>query len=245
MKNYLIYSFVLVAALFSCTNSTLTEKELLETDPLAIAKKEQAGNTLNQQVPETTTADSDVFVLMKTTAGNIKLKLYKETPLHQANFIKLVKDNFYNGVLFHRVIKGFMIQTGDPDSKAAVAGAMYGAGGPDYTIAAEILPQFYHKKGALAAARKENPEKRSSGSQFYIVQGTVLTADQLQGGNYSENAIKDYTTIGGSPALDGQYTVFGETVEGIDIVDKIAGTKTDQNDRPLKDVKVISIEITK
>jgi cyclophilin family peptidyl-prolyl cis-trans isomerase len=147
--------------------------------------------------------------------GNITVALYNETPLHRANFVKLVKEKFYDGILFHRVIKGFMIQTGDPDSKKAEPGAMYGMGGPGYEIPAEINSAFRHKRGSLAAARNDNPEKKSSGSQFYI-----CDVD--------------------NPGLDAQYTVFGETVDGFDVIDKIAATKTAPGDRPLKDVKIIS-----
>lgn len=207
--------------------------------------------------PGTTTpapADSlkqDAVYLIKTTMGDIKVKVYKECPLHQANFDKLVSSKYYDGVLFHRVIKEFMIQTGDPDSKAAQPGAQYGAGGPNYTIPAEILPQFYHKKGALAAARQGdevNPYKASSGSQFYIVHGKKLTDQELNGimmqtgVKFSPQAINDYKTIGGAAFLDGQYTVFGETLSGLDIVDKIATVKTLSGDRPVTDIKIISIE---
>ena len=159
-------------------------------------------------------------VRIKTSMGDITVVLYNETPKHHDNFMKLVNDKYYNGVLFHRVIKGFMIQTGDPDSKKAEQGAMYGMGGPNYLIPAEINPGFFHKKGALAAARTDNPEKASSGSQFYICH--VAT-----------------------PQLDGQYTVFGETISGFDVIDKIAMTPIAPGDRPLKDIKIISMTVVK
>lgn len=193
----------------------------------------------------------DKFYLIKTTAGDIKIKVFKECPLHQANFDKLVGEKYYDGVLFHRVIKEFMIQTGDPKSKEAKADAQYGDGGPNYTIPAEIYPQFYHKKGALAAARQGdeiNPYKASSGSQFYIVHGKVMSKADLDnimmqsGMRLSADAIAAYTTIGGAPFLDGQYTVFGETLSGLDVVDKIAMAKTLPGDRPVKDIKITTIE---
>ena len=164
----------------------------------------------------------ETVVLFQTTLGNIKLKLYDETPLHRDNFVKLVESGFYNGLLFHRVISDFMIQGGDPDSKNAPAGTRLGSGSPGYTIPAEILPQFKHKKGALAAARTNNPERASSGSQFYIVHNND-----------------------GTPHLDGQYTVFGETIEGFDVIDKIASVKKDAADRPEVDVKIIKASIVK
>ena len=161
-------------------------------------------------------------VMLQTTMGNITLKLYNETPLHRDNFVKLVESGFYDGLLFHRVIYDFMIQGGDPESKNAPAGARLGSGNPGYTIPAEILPQFKHKKGALAAARTNNPARASSGSQFYIVQNND-----------------------GTPHLDGQYTVFGETIEGFDVIDKIATVTKDATDRPEVDVKIIKATMVK
>lgn len=190
----------------------------------------------------------DKFLSIKTSEGVIKVTLYKECPLHQANFMKLAGEKFYDGVLFHRVIKGFMIQTGDPDSKAATPGGQYGSGGPGYTIPAEINPLLHHKKGALAAARQGdevNPYRASSGSQFYICQGRVMPKDQLMqmGKPFSEQAIKDYSTIGGTPELDGDYTVFGAVTSGLEIVDKIANVQTLPGDRPKKDIKILSISV--
>jgi len=191
------------------------------------------------QKTQTEKSEKEVIVLMKTSMGDMKIKLYNETPLHRDNFVKLVKEKFYDGLLFHRVIRDFMIQGGDPDSKDAPAGKMLGMGDPGYTIPAEIFannsqvensgmgsipagtsPMFTHKKGALAAARTNNPEKRSSGSQFYIV--------------HNDN---------GTPHLDGEYTVFGEVIEGMEVVDKIATVKTGAADRPVEDVKIISVTI--
>ena len=167
-------------------------------------------------------APKEIEVLLQTTLGDIKLKLYNETPLHRDNFVKLVESGYYDGLLFHRVIKDFMIQGGDPNSRDAKPGQMLGHGGPNYTIPAEILPELTHKKGTLAAARDNNPERRSSGSQFYIV--------------HNKN---------GTPHLDGQYTVFGETVEGFDVIDKIATVQTDAANRPVEDVKIIKASIVK
>lgn len=157
-----------------------------------------------------------------TNLGTIRIKLYSKTPKHRDNFIKLVSEHYYDSILFHRVIEGFMIQTGDPYTKDPSKAALYGQGGPDYTIPAEFVNEYWHKKGALAAARKgdiANPKKSSSGSQFYLVQD-------------ENNCLH----------LDGQYTIFGETIEGLDIIDKIAGVKTDIYDRPVNPVRIITIK---
>ncbi|MBP5759196.1 MAG: peptidylprolyl isomerase [Bacteroidales bacterium] len=187
------------------------------------------------------------YVLLQTDYGNMKILLYEETPLHRENFIKLVKSGFYDGLLFHRVINGFMIQGGDPDSRNAQPGAMLGNGGPGYTIPAEFVPKYFHKKGVIAAAREGdnvNPMKESSGSQFYIVQGRIYNEAIMQkiaaqmNKTFSAEQIKAYGTIGGSPWLDNDYTVFGEVVEGLDVIDKIAAVKCGPNDRPVEDVKM-------
>lgn len=243
----------------------------------------------------------DALVELHTTMGDIVVELYNDTPLHRDNFLKLVKDGFYDGVLFHRVIDSFMIQTGDPDSKNAEPGQHLGSGDPDYTIAAEIeYPKHYNKYGALAAARTGdavNPERRSSGSQFYIVTGKKYIEQQLdqmqlrthqqqlekkfqqlalqhrdeivamqQNGDdegleklrqqliketeesvhmdgMPENVKQDYINHGGAPHLDGAYTVFGEVVKGMDVVEKIQKAETDGNDRPIEDIRVISAKI--
>jgi peptidyl-prolyl cis-trans isomerase B (cyclophilin B) len=196
----------------------------------------------------------ETLVLIKTNMGNMKLKLYNETPKHRDNFIKLVKDGYYSNTLFHRVIKDFMIQGGDPDSKTATKGQMLGNGGPDYTIPAEFIPAKFHKKGALAAARtgdEVNPKKESSGSQFYIAQGKKYSDaelnmfEQRMGKKFTPAQRAAYKTVGGTPHLDGSYTVFGELVEGFDVLDKIAAVPGDQMNRPLEDVVVISVEIVK
>ncbi len=188
------------------------------------------------------------MVLISTNYGDIKIKLYNETPKHRDNFIKLVKDGYYNDLLFHRVINNFMIQGGDPDSRNAKPSVLLGNGGPDYTIPAEFVAKCFHKKGALAAARTEdrvNPKKESSGSQFYIVQGKKYGDNELDaissrnGIAYTEEQRNIYKKMGGTPFLDGSYTVFGEVIEGLDVIDKIAAVAVDkQTNRPLEDVKM-------
>lgn len=241
---------------------------------------------------------------IETTAGDIVVKLYNETPQHRDNFIKLAENGTYEGTLFHRVIKDFMIQAGDPDSKNASKGQMLGAGDVGYTIPAEfVYPKYFHKKGALSAARQGdnvNPQKASSGCQFYIVTGKVYSdsallsmeqqMNQIRFNNlfntlaskhakdiykmrkagdqeglmnlqdtliaqvekqlagqpefrFTPEQVKAYTTVGGTPHLDGEYTVFGEVLEGMDVVDKIQRVKTDRNDRPEEDVKIIKVEV--
>ena len=235
-------------------------------------------------------------VLIKTTLGDITVRLYDETPLHRDNFLKLAREGYYDGTLFHRVIKNFMVQGGDPDSRGASPTAHLGAGGPDYTIPAEFNKSLIHKKGALAAARQGdevNPEKRSSGSQFYIVTGEIYSAGKLtqlerqmaqqqlqnifndlvvenrsriiqlrknrdnaglmalqeelqkktyalakeQGEpKYTPEQREVYTSIGGTPFLDQNYTVFGEVEEGLDVVDKIQLVQTQPGDRPVEDI---------
>ncbi len=182
---------------------------------------------------------------IETDYGNIKVKLYNDTPLHRDNFIKLAEEGFYDGLLFHRVMGGFMIQGGDPDSKTAQPGQRLGAGGLGYLVDAEI--GHIHTKGALAAARTggpQNPEKKSSSCQYYIVQGKPVTAAQLdmmeqqKGIKYNEAQRKKYLEEGGAPFLDMDYTVYGEVVEGLDVVDKIAAVKTAPGDRPIEDVRM-------
>lgn len=260
-------------------------------------------NMDKESIQRTTTVAAGPEVLISTSLGDIKVKLYDDTPLHRDNFLKLASEGFYDGVLFHRVIKNFMVQTGDPASKNAAPGQMLGAGDPGYTIPAEIhYPEHYHKYGALAAARtgdQVNPERRSSGSQFYIVTGNKVPARQLEviesrGANQARqdffrdlckknmaeidslrkmgkkdelealrqrliaqteaevkvdslpaNLKSDYVTIGGAPHLDGQYTVFGEVVEGMDVVEKIQNLETDKTDRPVEDVKVLKVTVLK
>ena len=270
---------------------------ILITISLLSMSCEMKKNSVNAQL-------SNVQVEMETTMGKIVVKLYDETPAHRDNFVKLVKEGYYDGTLFHRVIKDFMVQGGDGDSRNAKPGQALGMGDPGYKIPAEfVYPKYFHKKGALAAARQgdqTNPEKASSGSQFYIVTGAVFPAGRLnemtrqmamqreqnvfnslvaahrdevmnlrrnrdQAGlmalqeqliaetkqqvaampsiTFTQEQIDAYTTIGGAPHLDGEYTVFGEVVEGMDVVDKIEKAETNAADRPNEDIKVISMKI--
>jgi peptidyl-prolyl cis-trans isomerase B (cyclophilin B) len=191
-------------------------------------------------------SQQETIITIKTNLGDIEVLLYNETPQHKANMLQLIEEEFYTDQLFHRVINNFMVQGGDPHSKNAPQGQRLGTGGPGYTIEAEFIEGKIHKKGALAAARQGdsvNPEKRSSGSQFYIVQGQVFTFDQLnslvEAGRhkpFTEEEIRIYTTIGGTPHLDDSYTVFGEVVKGLEVVDKIASSSTDSYDRPIEDI---------
>lgn len=215
--NITIFIFFLFA-LASCGSPTPEKEEEISSisDSTSTAVTEVLPNNDSTTMKEN---PSPIYEI-NTTEGTIVVRLYEETPLHRDNFNKLVSQKFYDGVLFHRVIKGFMIQTGDPLTKDPTKAGSYGTGGPGYTIPAEILPQFTHKKGALAAARRgdaANPKRESSGSQFYIVQDE-----------------------GGCSHLDGQYTIFGETLEGLDVVDKIANVPAN-NSRPVNEVKIISI----
>ena len=203
----------------------------------------------------------EYIVRMYTTAGNIDLKLYNETPKHRDNFVRLVKDNVYDSLLFHRVISDFMIQGGDPMSRNAAKGELLGEGDLGYTVEAEFMPKvLFHKRGALAAAREGddvNPRKASSASQFYIVWGRVFTPEKLREYeiSYERRMGRDivitpeqevvYTSIGGTPHLDGEYTVFGEVVKGLDVVDSIQRVACDNNDRPLEDVRIIRTKIIK
>ena len=188
------------------------------------------------------TGDGHTYALVETDFGNMKLRLFNSTPQHRDNFIKLANEGFYDSLLFHRVIDGFMIQGGDPDSKNAAPGQRLGGGGPGYTVPAEIGAP--HIKGALAAARTQNPEKRSSGCQFYIVHGKPQSDAQLDNFQrqknitYGEEQRKLYKELGGSPMLDMEYTVYGEVVEGLDIIDKIAKVQKDRSDRPTEDVRM-------
>jgi len=245
---------------------------------------------------------SDYLVTIKTNQGDMVAILYEETPKHKANFIKLAKEHYFDSLLFHRVIEGFMIQGGDPDSKNAAPDQPLGMGGPGYTVDAEINSKFIHAKGALSAARlgdQQNPAKASSGSQFYIVQGRVTSQAELDGlkidqgklntcfqqmmqnpsnqplidtlnqiymsgdmqayqqkiyslvprmeketginiyKEVSEEKIKAYSTVGGAPHLDGEYSVFGKVINGLDVIDKIARLQKGANDRPMEDIRMV------
>ena len=201
-------------------------------------------------------SNGNTKVVMETTAGTMEFVLYNETPKHRDNFIKLAQEQYFDSLLFHRVIKNFMIQGGDPDSKYAEQGVRLGEGGPSYRIDAEFIPTIMHKRGALAAAREGdavNPMKKSSASQFYIVWGKVYTGEEIEGmsqrmkevgmGELTAEQKKLYTTVGGTPFLDGQYTVFGEITKGLEVVDKIQNVATDMFDRPNQDVRILSIKV--
>ena len=266
----------------------------------------QANNAGSESAPAKNKTDNKMTkVELETSYGKIVVELYNETPQHRDNFIKLVKEGYYNGVLFHRVIKDFMIQTGDGNSKTAGPETALGDGDPGYTIEAEfVYPKYFHKRGALAAARtgdQVNPERRSSGSQFYIVTGKIYSSDELkmmtqrltemkkqdifrrlvmenqakiqelqaaqnndelmalqneliqqteeeaakEPFSMTDEQINAYTSIGGTPHLDGQYTVFGEVIEGMDVVDKIQNVTTGRMDRPVEDIKIIKAKIVK
>ncbi|MBC7913647.1 MAG: peptidylprolyl isomerase [Pyrinomonadaceae bacterium] len=183
------------------------------------------------------------YVRIKTAQGESIVRLYNKTPLHRDNFVKLAKSGFFNGTLFHRVMNTFMIQGGDPDSKTAKPGQALGNGGLNYTIPAEFDTTLFHKKGVIAAARDGNPAKASSSTQFYLVQGKRLSNEELnmversaQGRKIAPHIRKIYQTVGGTPFLDQNYTVFGEIVRGLEQVDSIASVKTDGNNRPLTDI---------
>jgi peptidyl-prolyl cis-trans isomerase B (cyclophilin B) len=192
-------------------------------------------------------SQEDADVIIHTDKGDMKVKLYDKTPEHKENFLKLARKGFYDSLLFHRVIEKFMIQGGDPESKGAAPDQKLGQGGPGYLIPAEFDTSLFHKKGALAAARKGdrvNPEKKSSGSQFYIVHGKTYSDQQLNrieqktGHTFPEYQRKIYKTKGGTPQLDQQYTVFGEVTEGMEVIDKIASLKTNRQNRPKEDIKM-------
>ncbi len=196
---------------------------------------------------QNTNMDRKYYVSLETSYGNMVIELYNETPKHRDNFLKLVNEGFFNDLLFHRVIKNFMIQGGDGNSRNAKAGQMLGNEDPGYRIPAEFVPALFHRKGALAAARQGdqvNPTKASSPHQFYIVQGQVWDSTQLDmlvrrfGKPMSQEQRAVYTTVGGTPHLDGDYTVFGQVVDGLDVIDKIAGVATGMADRPVEDVKM-------
>jgi len=216
-------------------------------------------STFAQQNVKLKKKDRKRDIELVTSDGTIRLRLYDSTPLHRDNFLRLVKSHYYDSVLFHRVIRNFMIQSGDPESKRAVAGQPLGNGGPGYTIPAEFRVTLYHKKGVLAAAREGdnvNPQKASSASQFYIVQGRKFTDHELdsvevvrlKGYRIPEAHREIYRTIGGTPQLDQNYTVFGEVVSGMDVVDRIAGSATSKGrdrDRPLDDIRILKARLVK
>ena len=194
-------------------------------------------------------------VELVTTKGTLVIRLSDSTPLHRNNFIKLVNQHFYDGILFHRVMSQFMVQTGDPKSKNAKPGEALGQGGPGYAVPAEIKPYLFHKKGALAAARTPdeiNPTRESNGSQFYLVHGRVYSDEELNSVETRLNGYKIpeahravYKTIGGTPSLDQKYTVFGEVIKGISVIDSIAAVTTGERNRPVEDVRIIKATLIK
>lgn len=299
------------------TNSTDNTTKAVETSDANTAEIAETESLDKPVAPVVGTPEGTTKVKMTTSMGEVTILLYDATPIHRDNFIKLVEEGFYEGLLFHRIIKDFMIQGGDPDSKGAAAGQALGGGGPGYTLEAEIIPGLIHKKGALSAARlgdQGNPEKRSSGSQFYIVTGKVTPMSQLKSmadqqnkqledqkvgaflqdpanksytdkyselqklyqtntpenqekatkefelllaeikplalkgfvpAGYTAEQMEVYASVGGTPFLDNNYTVFGEVIEGLDIVDKMGVVKTAPGDRPVEDLKIISMKIIK
>jgi len=209
--------------------------------------------TVTTQTDTLDATSGTVRVKIQTRLGDIVVRLYDATPIHRDNFVRLVREGYYNGTLFHRVIKDFMIQGGDPNSKGAPADMLLGNGSPDYTLEAEFRNGLYHKRGALAAARvgdDKNPERRSSGSQFYIVWGRTFSPRQIEyladkmmrehpeTGGLTEAQQRIYGAVGGTPHLDGQYTVFGEVEQGLDVVGQIQSLPTGVADRPIEDVVV-------
>lgn len=190
------------------------------------------------------TAPERCLIEIETEYGTMLAELYASTPKHRDNFVKLAEEGFYNGLLFHRVINGFMIQGGDPNSRDAKPGQSLGFGGPSYQIPAEFVDSLVHLKGAICAARTSNPEKKSSGSQFYIVQGRPATEEMLsqiesmKGFHYTPEQRAAYLSEGGTPHLDRDYTVFGRVIKGLDVIDKIAAVQVGAGDRPAKDVKM-------
>jgi cyclophilin family peptidyl-prolyl cis-trans isomerase len=235
MKKILLISTLFLTISCGITKQTEGTRKEPAKPEVKTAKKESA------KVDTT----SNRMVLIHTDMGDMKVRLSDATPQHRDNFLSLARNHFFDSLLFHRVIRNFMIQGGDPQSRTAPAGQMLGNGDVGYTIPAEFVDSLFHKKGMLCAARTENPEKASSGCQFYIVQGTVLTDEQIKmvemrtGHPMTEQQKLMYKTIGGTPQLDHSYTVFGEVVEGLDVIDKIAAVQTSRGDRPLTDVRMV------
>ena len=210
MRRIVLYSIILASAAIASVSCSSCSRN---------ARQEEAANEITE-MENLQNAEPEYDIL--TSHGTMRIKLYSKTPKHRENFQKLVADHYYDGIRFHRVIEGFMIQAGDPYSRDTSMINMWGQGGPDYTVPAEFVNEYWHKKGALAAARKgdmANPKKASSGSQFYIV--------------HDENNCLH---------LDGQYTIFGEVVEGLDIIDRIAAVPVDNMDRPFEDVMIITVK---
>jgi len=240
-KTYFIgFALIMMSLGFSSCSSSTANNTTENASVESTQTESEAPAVVEDEKPEQ-------LVKISTEYGDMVIKLYNGTPLHRDNFIKLAKGHFYDGTLFHRVINNFMIQGGDPDSKGAAPGQMLGNGGPGYTIPAEFRKEYFHKKGVLAAAREGdnvNPEKASSGSQFYIVQGRKWTNTELNTMEQQRHHLipweqkEVYMKIGGTPHLDGAYTVFGEVISGLEVIDSIAALPGDRANRPLKDVKM-------
>lgn len=296
MKHLLFAAIVILTAASACGSGNSSNDNNNQTIDMPT-------DTITPAAVSDTISAQDAIVEIETTAGNIKVQLFGDTPKHRDNFLKLAKEGYYNGTLFHRVINEFMVQAGDPDSKNAQAGQMLGSGDPGYTLEAEfVYPKHFHRKGALAAARQGdqvNPERRSSGSQFYIVTGKAYSQGQLQQMEqqlqqaqkqgifndlqvqrrdeimqlrrnrdqaglqalqeelialteseaaknpvrFTDQQRQAYSTVGGTPHLDGQYTVFGEVLSGMDVVEAIQKAETDRNDRPVNDIRINAIKV--
>lgn len=231
------------------------EHEYVLSGRYTVTLKAKAKNKVSTSTREVVfEAPQECRILMKTNKGDITIKLFDETPKHRDNMLSLIKQDFYDGLLFHRVIKGFMAQGGDPNSKGADKKTSLGSGGPSYTIPAEINNELVHYTGALAAARQGdnvNPEKKSSGSQFYLVHGGPVSEQSLNkqekatGVIYSNEIREKYYEVGGTPFLDFNYTVFGQVLEGFDVIDKIANSKTLPRDRPEEDIIILDIVVIK
>lgn len=246
MKKIISLIFVLsMLIIVGCGDSQPKEKQNKQTkkEVKKVAKTTEPAQK-NIELPA---IEGTTHFVIHTDFGDMRGVLYDATPKHRDNFIKLAKQNFFDNLLFHRVIDGFMIQGGDPESRNAESNKMLGNGGPGYTIPAEFDPLLIHKKGVLSAARMPdnvNPQKESSGSQFYVVQGKPYNADQINSmckrtkATYLPEQIEYYQKVGGTPFLDNQYTVFGEITDGLEIIDRIAKVKTNRSDRPLEDVKM-------
>lgn len=250
MNLFLKNSFLLLLCFvfWACTTT--------QTTTTTTTKNPNTSGTIVRKAPNVTyTPDTLVLkpdpysslVELDTRFGTMKIELFFDAQEHRGNFVKLAKENYYDSLLFHRVIKGFMAQGGDPESRHAAAGLRLGNGGPSYKIPAEIGQHYYHIKGALAAARTSdamNPERQSSGSQFYIVQGSRVSPEQLDKNERTHNIVYTqrqrelYTRLGGSPQLDMKYTVFGRVYEGLDVIDSLAQQPTDAYSRPVEDLRM-------
>ena len=250
MKKIFHLTLLLLAVIFTINLQAQVKKKVVKKPAARTITKKAAPKAAVKPNNPVLADTSETRVKISTDMGEIIVRLSNKTPLHRDNFIKLVNEHFYDSLLFHRVIDGFMIQGGDPQSKNAPTGVMLGMGDVGYTIPAEFDTTLYHKKGALAAARNSNPEKASSGCQFYIVDGKTYNDDQLdmmeQSTRVKYNSAKrmTYKMVGGTPGLDMNYTVFGQVESGLDIITKIATVPKDGNNRPLTDVHM-KMEIVK